>query len=41
MDSNESLLARVFHMAERQEKHDQEREEREKCQEECEKHEKR
>ena len=45
VDSNESLLARVFHgqmdMAERQEKHDQEREEREKCKEECEKHEKR
>ena len=41
VDSNESLLARVFHrqmdMAERQEKHDQEREEREKCKEECEK----
>ena len=37
VDSNESLLARVFHrkmvMAERQEKHDQEREEREKCKE--------
>ena len=45
VDSNESLLARVFHrqmdMAERQEKHDQEREEREKCREECEKCEKR
>ena len=45
VDSNESLLARVFHrqmdMAERQEKHDHEREEREKCREECEKHEKR
>ena len=45
VDSNESLLARVFHrqmdMAERQEKHDQETEEREKCREECEKHEKR
>ena len=45
VDSNESLLARVFHrqidMAERQEKHDQEREEREKCKEECEKCEKR
>ena len=41
VDSNESLLARVFHrqidMAERQEKHHQEREEREKCKEECEK----
>ena len=41
VNSNESLLARVFHrqmdMAERQEKHDQEREEREKCREECEK----
>ena len=41
MNSNESLLARVFHrqidMAERQEKHDQEREEREKCTEEHEK----
>ena len=41
VDSNESLLARVFHrqmdLAERQEKHDQEREEREKCKEECEK----
>ena len=39
-DSNESLLARVFHrqmdMAERQEKCDQEREEREKNKEECE-----
>ena len=38
VDSNESLLARVFHrqmdMAERQEKHDQEREEREKHKEE-------
>ena len=38
VDSNESLLARVFHrqmdMAERQKKHDQEREEREKCKEE-------
>ena len=35
VDSNESLLARVFNrkidMAEWQEKHDQEREEREKC----------
>ena len=45
VDSNESMLGRVFHMqidmAERQEKHDQEREEREKCREECEKHEKR
>ena len=45
VDSNESLLARVFHrqmdMAERQEKHDQEREEREKHKEECEKCEKR
>ena len=45
VDSNESLLARVFHrqmdMAERQEKHDQEREENEKCKEECEKQEKR
>ena len=44
MDSNESMLARVFHrqidMAERQEKCDQEREEREKCREECEKCEK-
>ena len=44
MDSNESLLVRVFHrqmdMAEHQEKHDQEREEREKCKEECEKCEK-
>ena len=41
VDSNESLLARVFHrqmdMAERQEKHDQEREEREKHKQECEK----
>ena len=41
VDSNESLLARVFHrqmdMAERQEKCDQERGEREKCKEECEK----
>ena len=38
VDSNESLLARVFHrqmdMAERQEKHDQEGEEREKHKEE-------
>ena len=45
VDSNESLLARVFHkqmdMAERQEKHDQEREEGEKYKEECEKSEKR
>ena len=45
VDSNESLLARVFHrqmdMAERQEKCDQEREERGKFREECEKHEKR
>ena len=45
VDSNESMLARVFHrqidMAERQEKCDQEREEREKCREECEKCEKR
>ena len=45
MDSNESLLARVFHrqidMAERQEKCDQEREEREKCREESERCEKR
>ena len=45
MDSNKSLLARVFHrqmdMVERQEKHDQEREEREKCKEEWEKWEKR
>ena len=45
VDSNESMLARVFHrqidMAERQEKHDQEREEREKYREECEKCEKR
>ena len=45
VDSNESLLKRVFHrqmdMAERQEKHDQEREEREKCKEECKKQEKR
>ena len=43
VDSNESLLARVFHrqidMAERQEKRDQEREEREKHREECKKHE--
>ena len=43
VDSNESLLARVFHrqmdMAERQEKCDQGREEREKCKEKCEKHE--
>ena len=35
VDSNESMLARILHrqvdMAERQEKHDQEREEREKC----------
>ena len=41
VDSNESLLARVFHrqmdMAERKEKLDQEREEREKHKEECEK----
>ena len=41
VDSNELMLARVFHrqidMEERQEKHDQEREEREKCREECEK----
>ena len=41
VDSNESMLARVFHrqidMAERQEKHDQEREEREKCREDCKK----
>ena len=41
VDSNELLLARVFHrqidMAERQEKCDQEREERKKCREECEK----
>ena len=41
VDSHESLLARVFHrqmdMTERQEKHDQEREEREKHKEECEK----
>ena len=41
VDSNESLLARVFHrqmdMIERQEKHDQEREEREKHKEEREK----
>ena len=41
VDSNESLLARVFHrqmdMVERQEKHDQEREEREKHKEGCEK----
>ena len=45
VDSNETLLARVFHrqmdMAEGQEKCDVEREEREKCREECEKHEKR
>ena len=45
VDSNESLLARVFHrqmdMAERQEKHDQEREERGKCKEKHEKWEKR
>ena len=45
VESNESLLARVFHrqmgMAERKEKHDQEREERERCKEECEKWEKR
>ena len=45
VDTNESMLARVFHrqidMAQRQEKHDQEREEREKHQEECEKHKKR
>ena len=45
VDSNESMLARVFHrqmdMSERQEKHDQEREEREKHREECEKCEKR
>ena len=45
MDSNESMLARVFHrqidMAERQEKCDQKREEREKHREECEKYEKR
>ena len=38
VDSSESLLARVFHrqmdIAERQEKHDKEREEREKCKEE-------
>ena len=38
VDSNEPLLARVFHrqmdMAKRQEKHDQEREEREKHKEE-------
>ena len=38
VDSHDSLLARVFHrqmdMAERQEKHDQEREEREKHKEE-------
>ena len=44
-DSNESLLARVFHrqmdMTERQEKHDHEREEREKHKEECEYWEKR
>ena len=41
VDSNESLLARVFHrqmdMAERQEKCDQEKEEREKHKEECKK----
>ena len=41
VDSNGSLLARVFHrqmnMAERQEKHNQEREERAKCKEEQEK----
>ena len=41
VDSNESLLARVFHrqmdMAERQGKHDMERREREKCKEEQEK----
>ena len=41
VDSNESLLATVFHrqmdMVEKQEKHDQEREEREKCKEEHEK----
>ena len=41
VDSDESLLAGVFHrqmdMAERQEKHDQEKEEREKHKEECEK----
>ena len=45
VDSNESMLARVFHrqidMAERQEKCNQEREEREKCRKECQKHEKR
>ena len=45
VDSNESLLARVFHrqidIAERQENHEQEREEREKCKEEHEKWEKR
>ena len=45
VDSNESLLARVFHrqmnMAERQEKCDQERKEREKCKEEHGKWEKR
>ena len=45
VDSNESLLARVFHrqmdMAERQEQHDQKRGEREKHEEECEKWEKR
>ena len=38
VDSNESFLVGVFHrqidMAERQEKHNQEREEREKCKEE-------
>ena len=45
MDNNESLLVRVFHrkmdMAGQQKKCDQEREEIEKCKEECEKHEKR
>ena len=45
VDSNESMIARVFHrkidMVERQEKCDQEREEREKCRGECEKFEKR
>ena len=45
VDSNESLLARVFHrqmdIAKRQEKCDHEREEREKHKEECEKWEKR
>ena len=45
VDSNESMLARVFHrqmdMVERQEKHDQEREEKEKHREEHEKCEKR